>query len=319
MKKGSDEGLHKNPYLNILLVLLFILAITGPALANDDLPRFDYTATYDVDGKIRFERVTGHECSTGAEKTQTIEGYGHLQKYEDVTISRNIIRNEETTEWTVPEDAIDGLVVTTIIDLCARPMSTADFSYIDDSDLIFEGMDEAAADYVYEEYGISEGDVINPYHPWVVDGKIEVSPKTEQVWAAQIATDQGHSGIYEQEFVAAYGPGPYNPGQDKDFKWWFDEDEDEKTTQLQWLGGEDKEFGIDYGDRYVGNYFEIDQYTQTTSGLTRRLISMSDPFDNLYLHEEYEVTGESEVEEAFIMEILPPGPDAITLEWYDMF
>ncbi len=308
--------MHKKPYLNIFLILLFILAITGPALANDDLPRFDYTATYDVEGKIRFERVTGHGCSTGAEKTQTIEGYGHLQKYEDVSISKNIIRNEEITEWTVPEDAIDGLVVTTIIDLCARPMSTAAHDYIEDTDLLFKGIDEATAEFVYAEYGITEGDIINPYHPLVVDGTIEVNPMTDQVWAAQIATDQGHSGIYEQEFVAAYGPGPYHPRAGDDFSWSLDKSK--KGVDL-WWHSDKKEFGIDYGDRYVGNYFEIDQYTHTTSGLTRRLISMSNPFDNLYLHEEYEVTGMSEVEEAFTMEILPPGPDAITLEWYDMF
>jgi len=299
----------------LVLILIFAIALTAPALARD-VPRIKYTAEYDAKGRIDFERVIGHACYTGAEKTQTIKGYGDFTKSDEVDIYRHVITHKDRTDWSVPEDAVGGLTVTTVIDLCARPMSTADHDYIENDKLIFEGIDEATADFVYERFGIREGDLINPYHPLVVDGTIEVSPKTEQVWANQIRTEQGHEGTYHADFIAAYGPGPLDYEDDEDFLWRFDEAK--KGYELWWFD-DTKEFGVDYGDRYVGNYFDIDQYAYTSSGEMRRLISISEPFENRFLEEAFLVTGTVEVEEAFNVEVLPPGPDAVPLDWYELF
>jgi len=279
LQKGSADGLRKSYFFHLVLIALFAIAITGPALASD-LPRFEYTADYDARGKIDFERVIGHECYTGAEKTQLIKGYGNFTKSDEVKIYPHVITHKDRTDWEVPEDAVDGLTVTTVIDLCARPMTTADHDYIDEHELLVDDVSEATAEYVYEHYGIQEGDLINPYHPLVVDGTIEVSPKTEQVWANQIETIPGHEGAYHADFIAAYGPGPYHPHYDEDFTWEIDRS---KEGYEMWWFDETKEFGVDYGDRYVGNYFDIEQYAYTTSGEMRRLISISEPFENRFL------------------------------------
>jgi len=307
--------LRSKYFLYIALVALLAIIITGPALASDN-PRIEYTADYDAKGRIDFERVIGHECYTGAEKTQTIKGYGDFTKSDEVKIYRHVVTHKDKTDWSVPEDAIGGLTVTTVIDLCARPMSTADHDYIENDELIYEGIDEATADFVYERYGLREGDIINPYHPLVVDGTIEVSPKTEQVWANQIRTVPGHEGTYHADFIAAYGPGPYAPHYDEEFLWELDKS---KEGYELWWHDDTKEFGVDYGDRYVGNYFDIEQYAYTSSGEMRRFISVSEPFEKRFLEEAFLVTGTAEVEEAFSMDVLPPGPDAVPLEWYELF
>jgi len=307
--------LNRKHFFYIVLIALFAIAIAGPALANDGSPRIEYTAEYDAKGKIDFERVIGHACSTGAEKTQTIKGYGDFTKSDEVKIYPYVITHKDRTDWSVPEDAVDGLIVTTVIDLCARPMSTADHNYIDDYELVRD-LDEAAAEEVYDKYGLLEGDIINPYHPLVIDGTIEVSPKTEQVWANQIETIPGHEGAYHSDFIAAYGPGPYTPGADEELSWELDETRE--GYELWWFD-DTREFGVDYGDRYVGNYFDIEQYAYTTSGEMRRLISISEPFEKRFLEEAFLVTGSVSVEEAFNVEILPPGPDAVPLEWYELF
>jgi len=326
--------LHKKHYLLLIVVILTALATAGSALA-ERAPGIEYKADYDVKGKVDFERVSGHQCHTGAQKTQTIEGYGNFTKSDEITISRNVIIHKDRTDWEVPPDAIDGLIVTTVIDLCARPISEVAQDYAP-ADLVYsfveKGVDpEVAAEYVYETYGFEEGEIINPYHPLVVDGTLKIDPKTEQVWASQMETVPGHSGAYHEDFRAAYGPGPYEeagigfgndnhlPFDEDEFMWWFDEKSDEQVTGLRWWDDETRRKGIDYGDRYVGNYFDIDQYAMTTSGEMRRLISISEPFENRFLEEAYRVEGMSEVKEVFSVEVLPPGPDAFPLEWYKLF
>lgn len=276
-----------------------LIAMTAPVIAQDDT-RIDHSIRYQLDGLISIDRELGHACTTGAVKRQTVMGYGEFNKTENVRIAPHIITVDEVSEWTTAVDAIRNLAVTTTFDLCARPKSTAAFTYEDPDG----------------EYVINAGDVINPYHPLVVSGDLGVIDLTSQLWAASITPNPGQVAGYQSDFIAAYGPGPYEEiyGQiddfgfitfyDDDFRWWFDPGEKD---------------GISRGDYYVGNYFEIDQYAYTSGGEMTRFISISSPFSGALLIDDMAVVGRAEVRESFEMDNLKPGPKAITLAWHELF
>jgi hypothetical protein len=284
--------------ISCLLITLLLLSITGPVLAEEDTT-FRHWIDYNIDGRINIYREIGDFCNTGAVKIQTVNGYGEMTKSEDVRIAPHIMSIQETTDWTTATDAIRNLTVITTIDLCARPKSAAASTYE-----IEDGVE------------IQIGDIINPYHPLVVDGTIAVRGLTSQRWATLISPDRGESGSYYADFIAAYGPGPYEEkfgemdelGEisfyDEKYLWWFDAD---------------KADGIDRGDYYVGNYFDIDQYAATTGGEFRRFISMSSPFSHAYLTEDLVVFGRAEVRDVFSMDNITAGPKAITLAWWELF
>lgn len=293
--------------ISLALATLFFAALTAPVIAQTETgvppldrrtERFSHTIQFNVGGRITIDRQLGHACTTGAVKRQRVRGFGEMVKSESVRIAPHIIAVDEVTDWTTADDAIRNLAVTTTIDLCSRAMSTSD--------------------QVYSEagYNIKEGDIIHTYHPMVVDGTISASRATDQFWATSVSVNPGEEGSYHSDFIAAYGPGPYEEmfGEvddfgvvtfySEDYRWWFDPDEDD---------------GIDRGDYYVGNYFEIDQFAYTSDGRLSRYISMSSPFSGTLLEEELNVTGMASVRESFEMDNLEGGPKAITLAWHELF
>jgi hypothetical protein len=297
----------------IITIVLFIFAITAPVIAQDVPPvlqnpdlRFEHSIIFDIGGMISINRQLGDKISTGAVKRTTVRGYGEMTKVENVRIAANIIKIDEVTDWNVPSDAIRNLVVTTVIDLASRPMVTA------------------AQDYDEDGYDIKEGDIINVYDPLVVLGDLEVRRLTQQLWSTRLVTNQGHTGSYHADFIAAYGPGPYerefgiptDEGDifyyDEKYMWTYD-------RGVSWTDRDDRRDGYERGDYYVGNYFSIEQYAYTSSGEMQRLISMSNPFENTLLIEELSVIGSSSVREAFDFHGLKGGPKAITLAWYELF
>lgn len=286
------------PALIFIFLAAPVIAQTGNPTLDREGERFSHTIQFDVSGRITIDRELGHACTTGAVKRQTVRGFGDMVRTESVRIAPHIINVDESTDWTTAEDAIRNLAVSTTIDLCSRAMSTSNQVY-----------DEG-------DYNIQENDVIHTYHPLVVDGTISADRATDQVWAFYVSANPGEEGSYHSDFIAAYGPGPYEDmygeidelGEvtfyDDDYRWWFDSSEDD---------------GIDRGDYYVGNYFEIDQYAYTSGGELSRYISMSSPFSGALLKEELDVIGMAEVRESFEMDNLEGGPKAITLAWYDLF
>ncbi len=291
--------MQKRPYLILIFITLMLLTIAVPAIAQED---FDirHSIRMFADGQITIDRELGHACTTGAVKTQTVRGFGQMTRIEEVRIAPHIITVDEQTDWTTAVDAIINLSVTTTIDLCARPKSVAAHTYEDP-----EG-----------NFVINEGDVISPYHPLVVSGDVAVIGMTSQTWGAFVSANPGEQGSYHSDFIAAYGPGPIEErfGQidelgevtffDEEFRWWFDDS---------------KRGGIDRGDRYVGNYFEIDQYAFTSGGEMRRFIDISSPFSHGILVDIMEVTGRAEVRESFELDNLEPGPRARRLTWYELY
>ena len=366
LQKGSDLNLHKlRHYLVIFLIIGLILftIITLPAFARNYYFQHDFII--EVGGLIKVEREVGDPCITGAYQYQTIEGYANLSRIGSIKMAPYIMNIDEKLDWTVPEGAIDGLVVTTTLELCHRPLSVASANYLPiiaptmiylhpDSIVLVEPfffpsqqiIDPAAPLYkylieqgilednteeerIYEHLGyqIEEGDIVNPYNPLVIYEQVGIRGLTSQVWAIQIATDPGHTGALHNDLIAAYGPGPYEAlgvdGRgitwestrttpelriyiDEKYRWWYH-------------GGYHPDAEIRTGDEYVGNYFEIEQYANTTSGEMKRFISISSPFSYALLEENMEVVGAAEVREAFRMDNIEPGPNAVTFIWWDVF
>lgn len=298
-------------WIPILILLAFFIVFSAQVAAQDDL-RFDHTMMYEIGGRISIDREIGQACQTGAVKNTRVRGYGEMTKYENVRIANNIMTVDEVSDWSVPAGAIEGLTVTIVIRLCSRPMTAVAEVYGEDdpNTLIQESLEV--------------GDIINVYHPLVVDGTIKVNRLTDQIWATAVSTNPGHSGSYHADFIAAYGPGPYErkygvedkygniyfPGEE--FMWEFD-------PSVAYFERNHRRLGYKRGDYYVGNYFSIEQYAATTQGSLSRYISISEPFENTFFEEDMSVIGRASVREAFKMNNLTRGPKGITLAWYELF
>jgi len=153
-----------------------------------------------------------------------------------------------------------------------------------------------------------------------VDLEDFVDPLTDQIWAAQVEADPGYSGGLDQSFEAAYGPwadahGYFGDGEDA---FWFVDDEGDQID----LTGSDNAIGdiagVDKGDDYVGNYFNMDQFARTSEGTVKRYIDISSPWSGAFLHEDMTVTGSAEIDESFAMDNLEPGEEA-TPDWWELF
>lgn len=297
--------------LLFLITLVIIVVFTAQVTAQDDTS-FSHTVIYDIGGRITIDREIGLACQTGAVKYTTVRGYGEMTKYENIRIAKNIMTIEEVSDWSVPADAIEGLIVTTTIRLCNRPMVASTQVYGEDDPLT--PFDER----------LQVGDIINVYDPLVVDGTISVAALTRQLWATSVATNPGHSGSYHADFIAAYGPGPYEriSGYEDQFGFLHFYDEDfmwEYDPSVAYYDRNHRTLGYERGKYYVGNYFNIEQYAHTSGGALRRYISISEPFENTLLEEELSVIGSASVREAFKMDNLTGGPRGVTLRWYELF
>lgn len=295
--------MHKIGYTTlstIMMLFLVILSTNVPVTANENPKRFEHSIAYHFKGRINIEREFGQLCMNGSVKKQRIRGYADLTKVEVVKMAPHIMSIYEKTDWSTASDAIRGLTVTTTIELCARPMAAAAQNYTFSPDFV-----------------ISKDSIVNIYAPWVVSGNQNVLPLSSQVWATEVSTNPGQSGSYHIDYIAAYGPGPYEADgvmitdeygfklfhhyEDK-YRWWFDLS---------------KKGGIDRGDYYVGNYFKLDHYAYTSGGELRRFFSMSSPFSNSFMVEDLRVIGMAEVREFFNLDNLKPGPKAIQLTWWE--
>jgi hypothetical protein len=303
--------LRKGLIVVVVTLTVLLIAISAQVTAQDET-RFDHTFRYEIGGRISIEREIGQACQTGAVKSTSVQGFGEMQKYENIRIAKNIMQVEEVSDWSVPTSALSGLTVTTTIRLCNRPMTAAKQVY-------GEWVPGALFDT-----RLQVGDIINVYDPLVVDGTIQVGALTRQLWATAVSTNPGHSGSYHSDFIAAYGPGPYERMYgyvdqfgfrhfyDEEFMWEYD-------PNVDYFNRNHKLFGYKRGKYYVGNYFSIEQFASTTEGSMKRFISISNPFENAFLEEEMSVIGSASVREALKLNNLTRGTRGITLAWYELF
>lgn len=124
---------------------------------------------------------------------------------------------------------------------------------------------------------------------------------TSQIWAASVEANPGESATLNQDFTAAYGPGP-------------------GAADHQWNWAEVAPGFVvpRAGDDFVGNYFNITQLAQVTDGVTQRFIDISSPFSHAFVSENMRVVGAAEVDETFNMTNIPEGAEA-ERDWWDMF
>ncbi len=175
-------------------------------------------------------------------------------------------------------------------------------------ELLVEEEDEDKAELL----AMSESELKNRAHDLGVDYyKTEIEGLTDQIWAAQVEAEPGETGLLNQEFEAAYGNTYAGEVGSKD-----------ELADDAWGFVKDEDLADGYapvrGEEYVGNYFNIEQHAMITGGTLKRFIDISSPFDGSYLHEDFEVTGEADVEEAFNMTNIEPGTEVAVL-WHDLF
>lgn len=105
-------------------------------------------------------------------------------------------------------------------------------------------------------------------------------PVSDQVWAVSVSADPGHEGALNQSFEAAYKL-------------------DQETGEMI-------------------NYFNIEQRAYTSSGETRRYISISSPESHGYVMEDMTVTGMADIRESFLMDNML-NDVTVELDWFDLF
>ncbi len=133
---------------------------------------------------------------------------------------------------------------------------------------------------------------------------------TDQIWAVQIEVEPGESGSLSQEFEAAYG------SYDSDAKERSDEEVQEDSFGFAY--DNDDILKVIKGEKYVGNYFHIEQKAETTGGTTKRYIDISSPWTGAYHYEDMTIEGKARIKESFQMDNLAPGAEAETL-WQALF
>ena len=321
------------------LTVVFVLALATPVFA------MTHSATYEWDGTVDMEKQVGHLCNTGGEMKQTIAGDGKMEKSMDVSMSRYKLTVEDGNDFVTAEDAVNNLTVTSVVELCAPPKTlytTTEYVYGDaegwqdrvtatgeanpwwmynrlngyPNDQTLRGTLLGMAVTAAEEAMIldmNEQELQGLAVAWGVDrfSLTEYNELTQQIWAVQVEANPGYSGNVHQDFEAAYGSTYDGLG-----------------LQDEWDGFADQ-FGFETaanhagmtvvrGTDYVGNYFNMEQHARTSDGVLKRFIDISSPFSGAYLMEDFEVSGESDVQEAFNMTNIPPGVD-IEVLWYDLF
>ena len=314
------------------LTVVFVLALATPAFA------MTHDATYEWDGTADMERQVGHLCNTGAEQKVAISGDGTMERVSTATMSKGILTVDEASDFVTAEDAAENLSVTSVIELCAPPKTeytTTEYVYGDEVDWqdrvvdagvvdtrdLFDGVDTSTLEDQLlaaavtpaeraEILAMTDEELKVAARDWEQYTVTELDELTQQLWAVQVEANPGYSGNVHQEFEAAYGD-----------TYAGTVDEAAELTADQWgftPAANDDGYAPVRGTDYVGNFFNIDQMARTSDGELKRFIDISEPFDGAYLMEDFEVTGEVDIEEAFNMTNVAPGEE-VEVIWYDLF
>lgn len=282
----------------VALVVIFTLALAAPALGQD----MNYEAVFNFDGSIDFEMQAGHYCNTGAEMQQTIKGQGSMTKALDVYMENGMIAVDDTNDWVTAPDAIRNLTVTTGILLCAPAKHVYDPTVDPDSTKVLS-MNDISEAMRTDGYVGKEG----------TENSENYKAISDQIWTVQVAANPGFSGHIDMGFEAAHSNNFYadkgTTGNDLYNATWT-----EDVASDTWDGLTSRKVG----PWFPGSFFNIEQYSRTSSGTHRRYIDISSPNTHGYLSEEMTVVGMSEVWEEFSFTNAAAG-DEVGMLWHDMF
>ena len=288
----------------------------------------EHDVQYGLNGVIDFKKQAGHLCNTGAEMLQTITGEGEIAKKSDIHMIQGLLVVDDKNDFTTALNASANLTVSTAIELCAPPKQIFD-EEVSAPMLypIFDG--EGFKALIFKPY--KKGDVINPLlsfsAPLMIDDIFETNQDyinvSNQIWAVSVSADAGNTGVLNMSFEAAHGQSAgYIPFHDDRDSFGFLRLSPYRIArdlnELWWIGTDGKGIFPVIGADYVGNYFNIEQVAGTSSGVLKRYIDISSPWNHGYLHEDMTVSGKAEVSESFEMKNLPAG-SAVDASWWTLF
>ncbi len=204
--------MQKNPALVVLLALMMILALAIPAMAEDNDDEDDlliddridqqigfmgHSVSYNMDGRVNFQKQAGHFCNTGAEMKQTITGDGSVEKFSNIVMQEGYLQVVDQNDWLTAADAVNNLIVTTSIKLCSPPK----YVYEDDNDneavVAYRQSRDAHAPMRYDQDGMPDFSDREAAESW--------DALTDQIWAVQVEANPGKAGHLHSEFDAAFG------------------------------------------------------------------------------------------------------------------
>ncbi len=144
--KRSVKSVKKT--VALLLALVFVLALATPVFANvshsyhsTKQGSMDYNFDVKLDGTVDWERQIGHLCNTGAEWKMSAYGEGEMTATGSTKMVPWKLTADTEMDWVTAPDAVENLIVTSVIELCAPPKQTfasVDYVYDDDTGLWVE-------------------------------------------------------------------------------------------------------------------------------------------------------------------------------------
>jgi len=288
--------------------------------------------SYFAEGSIDLKKQVGHNCNTGAEIKQLVTGEGYLSKTADIYMINGLLTVDDKNEIKTAESAIENLAVTSTIKLCSPPKrifkeeASLYISYI--KDLLGNMEDE-----INLAYDFAAGEPVPPHLsyllPYWFGDKYEgtdIEIISKQIWAASIIADPGYEAVLNQDLTAAFGPyygGLVYEGYDESFptsgtgNFYITGFPSEQDMDSWWLLYRDRGLLPVLGNRYVGDYFTIEQLLNNRQGVSKCYIDISSPWSHGYLSEDMTVVGKAEVKEAYEMLNLPAGSE-ITADWWSI-
>ena len=282
------------------LVVIFTLALAVPVFGAPDM---SYEGSFMFDGTIDFKTTAGHWCNTGAQMEQRISGVGTMEKTMDIHMQEGKIAVSDYNEWVTAPNAVRNLAVTTAIKLCAPPK----YEVYDDATGEWGVADLVGNDGVYDDGALNAD----------INDSTMFKPLSAQIWAVHVSANPGFSGQINMDFEAA--------NSNKVFANRAAANADDDAYNSAWFG-RPADLGdlwpgyttVSRGPWYPGSYFNIDQFSRTSSGDHRRYIDISSPWSHGYLKEDMKVLGMSEVWEAFSMENVAAGTETAVV-WWNLF
>jgi hypothetical protein len=340
-----------------MLAVVFVLAIAAPAFAQSMTwsTTYDMDGSITLEKQLGHFCNTGAEMKqtidgegemTKVMDSTQVAGKLTVSDQNDWVTAQDALRNLTVTSvihlCAPPKHVLGEIDVEEILDLIdegryLRDDEIALLQALADAHegmtipvpLLYEALQGYSRALVFAFLGIDMADYIDPL--------------TQQIWAAQVEAFPGWSGNLHQDFEAANGPWAYAHGYllgDQDDAWWFvNADGDDIWGNIidGFIGGpvidqpeingsmngifDIDEFiidGVEVGDDYVGNYFNIEQMARTSQGTVKRFIDISSPWSHALAYEDMSVTGFAEISDAFAMGNLEPGEE-VTPEWWELF
>lgn len=123
----------------VVVAFVFVLALAAPvfALSFDTTKEgsMDYNFDVKFDGTVDWERQIGHLCNTGAEWKMSAYGEGEMEATGSTKMVPWKLTADTEMDWVTAPDAVENLIVTSAIELCAPPKQT--FS---STDYVYDGV-----------------------------------------------------------------------------------------------------------------------------------------------------------------------------------